>query len=122
MSRRTHEIHVTRHAVERFQQRVAHLSMDRSMAAVQALADSAKARSRPRHWMADTTAHLPGTTYLYNSRLPDVCLIVRNGSVITIFTRDACRRWRDDRDEIARPSRWTHRPRAPIGQQQRGPT
>ncbi len=88
------ELIVSAHAVDRFRQRVTPMTYDQAAEAVVALARTAKTRTQPRHWMKDLSDHRPGTTYLYNSRFPDICLIVNGGIVRTVFTRALCRRWR----------------------------
>lgn len=85
---------ITGHAIERFQQRVAPMPTTQVITALVAIAKTAKVRPNPRHWMGGTLENQPGTTYLYNSKIPDICLVVRDRCVVTVFTRDVCRRWR----------------------------
>jgi len=85
---------VSRHAVERFQQRVVNVTPGRARIALEAIAASARRTSRPRHWMRTEGAGRPGTLYLYNHRIPDVCLIVRGDAIATVYTRKVCRYWR----------------------------
>lgn len=82
------------HAIERFQERVAPVPKQRVIEILAAIAKTATVRSKPRHWMSGTVEDRPGTTYLYNSRIPDICLVVRDRCVVTIFTRNICRSWR----------------------------
>lgn len=82
---------ISLNAVERFQQRVTPMTRDRATEAIAALARTAKTRTQPRHWMRGLSAHLPGTTYLYNNQFPDICLIARGGIIRTVYTRAQCR-------------------------------
>ncbi len=93
---RTPERHliISLHAVERFQQRVTPMTRERVGEAIAALARTAKTRTQPRHWMRGLSIHQPGTTYLYNNRFPDICLIARGGIIRTVYTRAQCRKWR----------------------------
>lgn len=102
------DLRISVHAVERFQQRVEPMRWDRTVQAIAALARTAKTRTQPRHWMRGLGIHQPETTYLYNSLFPDVCMIVRNHCIVTVYTRAPCRIWRDERP--ARP---------PIGSRER---
>jgi hypothetical protein len=81
----------TRHAIERFQQRVAPVSTAEAARRIRAAADSAKVRPTPRWWTP--VAPAPGLLFLYPADLPGVCLLVRDGAVITLFERSQCRAW-----------------------------
>lgn len=93
----------TRHAIERFQQRVAPVSTAEAARRIRAAANSAKVRPTPRWWTPVSPA--PGLLFLYPSVLPGVCLLVRDGAVITLFERSQCRAW--DRAAPVDPSRTT---------------
>lgn len=82
---------LTRHAVERWFQRVDLGTNDRpSIAALDDLLRRGKRRPRPRHW---TRTHVePGTTFVYAADRPGVCAVVRGNVVVTILTRELCRR------------------------------
>lgn len=83
---------LSHHSIERFQRRVApeasHLSAARQLSD---LAGDAKCRPRPRHWTPASAS--PGTTFLYPHARPDLCLIVREGVVVTVVDRASARRW-----------------------------
>lgn len=47
-------------------------------------------RPRPRHW---TTARpAPGTSFVYSAAQPGVCVVLRDGTAVTVLTRWLCRR------------------------------
>lgn len=81
----------TRHAIERFQERIAPVTTAEAARRIRAAATTAKARSTPRWWTP--VAPEPGLRFLYPADLPGVCLLVRDGAVITIFERSQCRTW-----------------------------
>jgi len=81
----------TRHAIERFQQRVAPVSTAEAARRIRTAAESAKVRPTPRWWTP--VAPAPGLLFLYPADLPGVCLLVRDGAVITLFERSQCRAW-----------------------------
>lgn len=82
----------TRHAVQRFQQRVAAVSTAEAFGRLQAAAASARVRSTPRWWTPVKPA--PGLVFLYPPSMPGVCLLVREGSILTVCHRAQCRAWR----------------------------
>jgi hypothetical protein len=81
----------TRHAIQRFQQRVAAVSTAEAARRIRATAESAKVRPKPRWWTP--VAPAPGLLFLYPADLPGVCLLVRDGAVITVYERSQCRAW-----------------------------
>jgi hypothetical protein len=54
------------------------------------IASLAKARPVPRHWMRGDVEPSPGLVFLIWSRQPDVCLLMRDGVVVTVITRAMC--------------------------------
>lgn len=91
-----HPLHVTRHAIDRFRNRV-----DRSATtaeavdAVRHIGGSARTCSRPRKWcrLAGVRTQ-PGSRYLYSAVYPGICLVVRGNAVVTVFSKEACAQWR----------------------------
>lgn len=81
----------TRHAIERFKQRVAAVSTAEADRRIRQAAGGARARPTPRWWTP--VAPAPGLTFLYPAELPGVCLLVRNGAVLTVLERAQCRSW-----------------------------
>jgi hypothetical protein len=85
---------VSSHAIDRYQQRVRPAATRlEALAEIRAIASRAKARPRPR-WWTRVAGDRPGCRYLYCASRPDVCLVVKDGVVLTVFTRQVCARWR----------------------------
>jgi hypothetical protein len=84
----------TRHAVERYQQRVAPVSTAEAFRRLAAAAATARRRGAPRWWTPIAPA--PGLSYLYPVSMPGVCLLVRDGAILTVFERSQCQTWEYD--------------------------
>lgn len=101
---------VTRHAIERYQQRVDPRASAREAAvAISGIAEAAAVCSRPRRW-SRVIAQAPGTRYLYSADRPGVCLVVAGGAVVTVHARSVCAAWRaalasDNSRRLRRPGR-----------------
>lgn len=103
----------TRHAVQRYQQRVMPVSTREAFRALETAAATARRRATPRWWTP--VAPAPGLLFLYPSGMPGVCLLCRDGVILTVFERDACRAWHAGEAQIEAPrTRRTayHRPSA----------
>ncbi len=81
----------TRHAVERYQQRVESVTTRQAFRALEAAAATACRRGTPRWWTP--VAPAPGLLFLYPSELPGVCLLCRDGVILTVYERRTCRTW-----------------------------
>lgn len=91
---------ITRHAIERYQQRVDRAATKREAAvAISHILDKATARPRPRRW-SRTIGQAPGSRYLYSSDHPGVCLVVAGGAVVTVHSRAVCAGWRRLQSEL----------------------
>lgn len=98
---------VTAHAVERYQDRVAScVSRREALRTTQEILPRADRRSRPRHWTKVDAR--PGCRYLYSADDPDICLVLRGGAVVTVFSRASCSAWCPSPDGAT-----AARPRAP---------
>lgn len=100
---------ITRHAIERYQQRVdPRASVREAAVALNRILDRAATCSRPRRW-SRVIGQAPGTRYLYSAERPGVCLVVAGGAVVTVHSRTLCAAWRQlapvDRVRSPRP-RW----------------
>jgi hypothetical protein len=85
---------VSSHAIARYQQRVRPAaSRLETLAEIREIASRARARSRPR-WWTRVAGERPGCRYLYCASRPEVCLVVRGGVVVTVFSRQVCAQWR----------------------------
>jgi hypothetical protein len=84
---------VTHHAVDRYLERVDPAATRRQAAeAIRRIVGLGNARSTPRHWMRDLVRHTPGLRFVYLAEQPGVCALVVDGAVVTILTRQLCRR------------------------------
>jgi hypothetical protein len=83
---------ISQHAITRYVERVDHgASRTEARVALMRLLALGKARSVPRHWMRrDGVKPQPGMLYVYPSERPGVCLLVRDGTVLTVITRALC--------------------------------
>lgn len=98
---------ITRHAIERYQQRVdAGVTAREAAISISRILDSAAVCSRPRRW-SRVIGQAPGTRYLYSASRPGVCLVVAGGAVVTVHSRSTCAAWRSawPTDERGRSSR-----------------
>ena len=79
---------ISDHATARFIQRVAPKIPDSSAVEIfQCLVNQGRTRATPRWWMKHKITMTPGMRFLYWAHLPDVCAIVRNGTVVTVMTK-----------------------------------
>ena len=89
----TPRVFVALHAIERCQQRVApDLTIDEIRALLLTMVSSGRVRTTPRKWMKGSVSLTPGLRFVYWSELPDVCGLVRDGTLVTVVTRTTCRR------------------------------
>ena len=82
---------LTRHAIQRFQQRVSDVDADVAVRRLQEAVSRTRARPTPRWWTPVTPK--PGLLFLYPTTLPGVCLVVYHGVVVTVFARSQCLSW-----------------------------
>ncbi len=84
----TDRFQISEHATNRFIQRVAPKIPDSSAVKIfQCLVTQGRTRATPRWWMKHKITITPGMRFLYWAHLPDVCAIVRNGTVVTVMTK-----------------------------------
>lgn len=81
----------TRHAIQRYQERVSPVSTAEAARQILAHAAEAAVLRRPRPWTPASAA--PGITFLYPHDLPGVCFLARDGAILTIFERSIARDW-----------------------------
>ena len=100
---------ISHHACRRYVERV-----DPSVTPLQArrelrrLARCARSRATPRHWMRVCAPPDCGLRFLYPAELPGVCFLVREMTLVTVFTRDCARTWATPSREL-RPDRLERR-------------
>ena len=87
---------VTRHAIDRFRDRVEPSATPvEAINAIHQISSSARTCSRPRRWCRLVgVGTRPGSRYLYSAEYPGVCLVVRGDAVVTLFSRRVCAEWR----------------------------
>jgi hypothetical protein len=101
---------ITRHAIERYQQRVDRSASKREAAiAISQILDKATARARPRRW-GRVIGQAPGSRYLYSADHPGICLVVAGGAVVTVHSRRVCAGWRHLRAELVEARTRRRRP------------
>ena len=96
-------LRITRHAINRFRDRVEpHATPVEASETIHQISRSARACSRPRRWcrLAGVGTR-PGSRYLYSADYPGVCLVVRGGAAVTVFSRQVCAKWRVPSLEVA---------------------
>ena len=81
----------TRHAVRRFQERVAPVSAAEAFRRLEELGRHSKVRATPRWWT--DVAPQPGLLFGYPAELPGVCLLIKDDAIITVYERSHCRQW-----------------------------
>ena len=79
----------THNAILRYQERVEALAFPAAERRIRELAAHSAVRSRPRWWTM--TEHSEGALFFYPSAAPGVCLVVRDGLVVTVLERSL--RW-----------------------------
>lgn len=88
----------TRHAVRRYQERVELVSTAAAFRRLEVLAASSRIRSTPRWWTPARPA--PGLSFAYPASLPGVCLLVRDGAILTVFERSQCQEWASAQTDV----------------------
>ncbi len=84
---------VSAHAIQRYQERVdPTVSRREALRDIREVVNEGKARPRPRHWTHVDAR--PGSRYVYWAGRPGVCVVMRDGAVVTVFSRQACSEWR----------------------------
>ena len=101
---------ISRHAVERWQERVECGSADPdARGALREFLARGRVRPTPRHWTTATPE--PGLCFVYWSSRPGVCALVRQNTVVTVLTRDLCRGRRKAPPELVPLAAVPRRPR-----------
>jgi len=79
---------ISEHATARFIQRVAPKIPDSNAVKIfQLLVTQGRTRATPRWWMKHKVTMTSGMRFVYWACLPDVCAVVRNGTVVTVMTK-----------------------------------
>jgi hypothetical protein len=80
-------IRISQHAILRYQERV-DASSSAAVGAIRQILTTGSARPRPRNWT--TSRAEPGMSWIYAAERPDICLVVRNSTVVTVLTVELC--------------------------------
>lgn len=82
-------VRISKHAVQRYQERVDPAAPAGVAAgAIRQILSTGSARTQPRHW---TTCRVePGMRFVYAANRADVCLVLRDSTVVTILTVQVC--------------------------------
>lgn len=85
------QLRISQHAIDRYRQRVADVSVTEAARRLAELAPDSTGRPRPRRWT--NVAPGPGILFLYPHTDSDICLVVKGNTVVTVFSRVVCVGW-----------------------------
>ncbi len=94
------QLRISRHAVDRFRQRVEQVPQTEARRRLAELAGESTRRPKPRWWTPVNPS--PGVLFLYPHADSNLCLLVQGGTVVTVLSRAACDVWRRVRSRSAR--------------------
>lgn len=83
---------ISRHAVDRYRQRVANVTSTEANRRLADLAADSTRRPTPRRWTE--AAASPGVLFLYPHANSDICLVLKGDTIVTVFSRVVCLNWR----------------------------
>jgi hypothetical protein len=86
---------ISRHAIARYRQRVEPVDAATAADRLAELAAASTRRPIPRRWTE--VAPAPGLLFLYPHDEPDVCLVMKDNTIVTVFARVICLEWRNGR-------------------------
>jgi hypothetical protein len=87
---------ISRHAIERYCERVAAVSAAVAADRLAEFAANSTRRPTPRRWTLAPPA--PGVLFLYPHADPDICLVLKGDTIVTVFSRVVCLTWRTVQD------------------------
>jgi hypothetical protein len=96
----TQQPRISRHAVDRYRQRVADVSPAEATRRLSDLAMDATRRPTPRRWTEAPPG--PGVLFLYPHADSDVCLVMKGDTIVTVFSRVVCLAWRTPKETSPR--------------------
>ena len=104
---------ISRHAVDRYRQRVADVTPTEAIRRLAELASDSTRRPTPRRWTE--VAPGPGVLFLYPHADSDICLVMKDETIVTVLSRVVCIMWRTPKpcDPRARARRQSYRRPAP---------
>jgi len=83
---------ISRHAVDRYRQRVRNVTPSEAVQRLADLAADSTRRPTSRRWTE--VAPGPGVLFLYPHDDSDVCLVMKDRTIVTVFSRVVCLTWR----------------------------
>ena len=83
---------ISRHAIDRYRQRVANVTPTEAARRLAELAADSTRRPTPRRWTE--VAPRPGVLFLYPHADAGGCLVVKGNTVVTVLSRVVCIGWR----------------------------
>jgi hypothetical protein len=92
----TQQPRISRHAVDRYRQRVADVSPAEATRRLAELAADSTRRPTPRRWTQAPAG--PGVLFLYPHTDSDVCLVMKGNTIVTVFSRVVCLGWRTPKE------------------------
>lgn len=103
------ELRISLHAVLRFQERVARVAPEIARAEIRTIIAGSRSRTTPPNWMV--VPDFPYSRYLISAEHPDVCPVVQDGTVVTVYSRATMWQSPPDQDPPERGCRWRVRRR-----------
>ena len=95
-------VRITGHAIDPYIERVdGGATRATARDVIGRVVDGGKARPVPRGWMRTVRAS-PGLAFVYSADHPGVCLALKDDTVVTVYSRSACKRW-EAAAAVARP-------------------
>jgi hypothetical protein len=92
----TQQPRISRHAVDRYRQRVANVSLSEAYRLLSRMAADSTRRPTPRRWTEASPG--PGVLFLYPHADSDVCLVMKDDTIVTVFSRVVCLAWRTPKE------------------------
>jgi hypothetical protein len=90
MTSTSNDIHISGHAIQRWRERVdPGTCVPAARAALAQFLAHGHSRSTPRRWMC-AMKQTPGIRFVYSADMPGVCVLVRDGTALTVVTRTLC--------------------------------
>ena len=91
---------ISRHAVDRYRQRVSNVNSTEAHRRLAELAADSTRRPTPRRWTEASAS--PGVLFVYPHADSDICLVLKGNTIVTVFSRVICLSWRTSKDNGSR--------------------
>ena len=96
----SHSLTISRHAVDRWRERVdTSCRTDEARQALAQFVGGGRSRPTPRAWMSGVRP-APGLRFIYSADRPGVCVLARDGTALTVLTKSLCRSRRRRRTPV----------------------